>query len=86
MARPMRYRARSRPVGSRVAVRVRIPSDVRGYRRPTMLFAVFVSLYAACAALLLAVIWQDHRRGQERRGAPDPRATHATEFVFRTHA
>lgn len=51
-----------------------------------MLFAAFLSLYAACAALVLAVVWQDRRRGRERRGAPDPRVSHGSEFVFRTQA
>ena len=64
--------------------RVRIPSEPRRYLDATMLVAVFLSLYAACATLLLAVVWQDRRRGAERRGTPDPRATHGSDFVFRT--
>lgn len=51
-----------------------------------MLFALFVSLYAFCAALLLAVVWQDRHRAAARREARDPRASHASEFVFRTQA
>lgn len=51
-----------------------------------MLVALFLSLYAFCAALLLAVVWQDRHRAAARREPRDPRATHVTEFVFRTQA
>jgi hypothetical protein len=51
-----------------------------------MLFAAFLALYASCATLLLAVVLQDRRRSAERRSPPDLRATHGTEFVFRTQA
>ncbi len=65
---------------------VRISSDGRPYARATMLFVLFVSLYAFCAALLLVVVWQDRHRATAHRDARDPRASHASEFVFRTQA
>jgi hypothetical protein len=51
-----------------------------------MIVFVFLTVYAACAALLLAVVWQDRHRSAGRSAARDPRATHGSEFVFRTQA
>lgn len=65
---------------------MRIPSEDGRYLDRTMLFAAFLALYACCATLLLAVVVQDRRRSAERGSPPDLRATHGTEFVFRTQA
>ena len=64
---------------------MRFPSEGGPYDGAVIVFA-FVTLYAACAALLVAAVWQDRSRAATRRAARDPRATHATEFVFRTQA
>jgi len=49
-----------------------------------MIVFAFVAVYVASAALLSAVVWQDRNRASGRPVAQDPRATHASEFVFRT--
>ena len=50
-----------------------------------MIVFALITVYAACATLLLAAVWQDRTRAAARRDARDPRATQASEFVFRTH-
>ena len=50
-----------------------------------MIVLAFVTVYAACAALLLAVLWQDRRRGAERDGR-ESSTSHASDFDFRTQA
>lgn len=52
-----------------------------------MIVFVFASLYLACAALIVHVVWQDRRRGAARTppAANDPRTTQAHTLVFRTH-
>lgn len=61
-----------------------MPSDRPPYAPVKMLFALFFSLYAFCAALLLSVVWQDRNRAAARRDVRDPQASHVSEFVFRT--
>jgi hypothetical protein len=51
-----------------------------------MIVFAFFALYATCAALLLAAVWQDRTRAAARRDERDPRATLGSEFVFRTQA
>lgn len=51
-----------------------------------MIVLAFLAVYAACAALVLAVVWQDRARMASRRDPRNPRSTHGSEFVFRTQA
>lgn len=51
-----------------------------------MIVFAFFAMYVTCAALLLAVVWQNRNRAAGRPDARDPRTTHVSEFVFRTQA
>jgi hypothetical protein len=64
---------------------VSFSSEVEVYHRAMIVFAFF-TVYTACAALVLAVVWQDRHRTPRRSAERDPRATHGSEFVFRTQA